>query len=168
LGSGRIAANKRDYEPDKPNKPLNPFALKAPYGISHITIVTRTDAMHEMGIALEIVEIVQASIPADQARARVARVNLKIGKLSALVPDSLRFCFEVAARDSRVAGAELVIEEVPVTACCRTCNHHWTLVEPVFVCPTCRGTAIQMLTGREMDIETIELLEEDPPHADHG
>jgi hydrogenase nickel incorporation protein HypA/HybF len=124
--------------------------------------------MHEMGIAMEVVEIVEASIPADQARARVARVNLRIGKLSALVPDSLRFCFEVAARETRVAGAELVIEEIPVTARCRICDYHWTLEEPLFVCPACRGTEIQMLTGREMDIETIELLEEDPPHAEQG
>ncbi len=124
--------------------------------------------MHEMGIALEIVEIVQASIPADQARARVARVNLKIGKLSALVPDSLRFCFEVAARETRAAGAELVIQEVPVTARCRSCAHGWTLDQPVFICPACQGTEIRMLTGREMDIESIELIEEDPSHVDQG
>ena len=122
--------------------------------------------MHEMGIAMEIVEIVQNSIPAGQERARVARVNLKIGKLTALVPDSLRFCFEVAARETRAAGAELAIEEIPVTARCQTCAHDWTLEKPVFVCPACQGTEVRMLTGREMDIESIELIEEDPPHVD--
>ena len=124
--------------------------------------------MHEMGIALEIVEIVRASIPADQPQARVARVNLKIGKLTALVPDSLRFCFEVAARESCAAGAELAIEEIPVTARCRDCGHHWTLEKPVFICPECQGTGVRMLTGREMDIESIELIEEDPTHADES
>jgi len=38
--------------------------------------------MHEMGIALQIVEITAASLPADLGEARVARVNLKIGKLA--------------------------------------------------------------------------------------
>jgi hydrogenase nickel incorporation protein HypA/HybF len=37
--------------------------------------------MHEMGIALQIVEIATASLPADLSEARVTRVNLKIGML---------------------------------------------------------------------------------------
>ena len=52
--------------------------------------------MHEMGIALQIVEIATASLPPDLGAARVTRVNLKIGKLAAVVPESLRFCFDVA------------------------------------------------------------------------
>lgn len=56
--------------------------------------------MHEMGIALQIVEIATASIPSNSGNVQVARVNLKIGKLAAVVPDSLRFCFDVAVKDT--------------------------------------------------------------------
>jgi hydrogenase nickel incorporation protein HypA/HybF len=41
--------------------------------------------MHEMGIALQIIEIATASLPADLGEARVAAVNLKIGKLAAVL-----------------------------------------------------------------------------------
>ena len=63
--------------------------------------------MHEMGIAMEIIRIAEDSIPADLAGSRVTKIKLKIGKLSAVVPSSLRFCFDVAGKESLVAGAEL-------------------------------------------------------------
>ena len=117
--------------------------------------------MHEMGVAMQIIEIAQASIPADMGGARVARVNLKVGKLSAIVPDSLRFCFEVVARDTPLAGAELHIEEIPVQACCNACRHEWAIDQPAFVCPACDSGEITLLSGRELDIESLELAEED-------
>lgn len=117
--------------------------------------------MHEMSIALQIVEIVTASLPEDLGAARVAAVNLKIGKLAAVVPESLRFCFDVAVKDTALAGAKLAIEEVPVVARCRDCNSRWTIDEPVFVCKTCESGSLEILSGRELDIESIEVLEEE-------
>ena len=117
--------------------------------------------MHEMGIALQIVEIASASLPPDLGAARVAAVNLKIGKLAAVVPESLRFCFDVAIKDTPLAGAKLVIEEVPVVARCQDCNARWTIDEPVFICQTCQSGSLDILSGRELDIESIEVVEEE-------
>ena len=117
--------------------------------------------MHEMGIALQIVEIATASLPADLGEARVAAVNLKIGKLAAVVPESLRFCFDVAVKDTPLAGAKLAIEEVAVVARCKDCNAQWTIDEPVFTCKTCQSGSLEILSGRELDIESIEVVEEE-------
>ncbi len=117
--------------------------------------------MHEMGIALQIVEIATTSLPADLGAARVAAVNLKIGKLAAVVPESLRFCFDVAVKDTRLAGAKLVIDEVPVVASCNYCDARWTIDEPVFICKTCQSGSLEILSGRELDIESIEVVEEE-------
>ena len=117
--------------------------------------------MHEMGLALEIIDIAAASIPADMVGARIERVNLAIGKMSAVVSESLRFCFEVARRDTPLEGAELHIEEIPVRARCKGCGVEWTVDEPVFRCPTCAGTAIEIISGRELDIQSIEIQEQD-------
>jgi hydrogenase nickel incorporation protein HypA/HybF len=122
--------------------------------------------MHEMGIAMEILKIVEDSIPADMAGARVRRVNLKIGKLSAVVPESLRFCFGVAADKSVAAGAELAIEEVPVDARCGDCGRQWTIETAVFICPACNSAKVEMLSGRELDIVSIEVAPEGEDHAD--
>ncbi len=117
--------------------------------------------MHEMGIALEIIDIVRASIPADMPDAVVARVNLKVGKLSAIVPESLRFCFEIAAKETQIAGAVLHIEAVPVTARCEACQREWEITEPVFSCEACGSGKVKLLSGKELDIVSIELSQED-------
>lgn len=122
--------------------------------------------MHEMGIVMEVIDIVKASIPADAADAQVACINLKIGKLSAVVPESLRFCFQVATEGTVLAGAKLVIDEIPVKARCSHCLHQWVVEQPVFICPSCNGRGIELLSGRELDILSIELLEADGDLAD--
>ena len=121
--------------------------------------------MHEMGIAMQIVEIATASIPGDMANASVARVNLKVGKLAAVVPESLRFCFEIVSKDTPLSGAQLVIEEIPVRARCNQCHKEWEITTPAFICTSCRSTAIELLSGRELDIHSIEIIDEDPQNA---
>ena len=103
--------------------------------------------MHEMGIALQIM--------------RVEKINLKIGKLAAVVPDSLRFCFDVAIKDTPLDGAELVIQELPVTARCKDCDIHWTINSPAFTCENCHSGSLEILSGRELDIESIEIAQKD-------
>ena len=117
--------------------------------------------MHEMGIALQIVEIAIASIPADLGEVRIARVNLKVGKLAAIVPDSLRFCFDVAVKDTPLDGAKLVIQELPVMARCKDCDTRWTISSPAFTCQNCNSGSLEILSGRELDVESIEIAQED-------
>ena len=118
-------------------------------------------SMHEMGIALQIIEIATASIPPDLEGVQVETVNLKIGKLAAVVPDSLRFCFDVAVQDTALEGAKLVIEELPVVAKCRDCGTQWTISGPAFKCENCDSGSLEILSGRELDIESIEIAQED-------
>jgi len=115
--------------------------------------------MHEMGIALQIIDIATASIPSDMADARVEKVNLKVGKLTAVVAESLHFCFEIAARETPLEGATLNIEEIPVVARCSDCRFEWTVDAPVFTCQRCDSQAIELLSGRELDIDSIEVMD---------
>jgi hydrogenase nickel incorporation protein HypA/HybF len=117
--------------------------------------------MHEMGIAMEIVDIAKASIPADMQGSKVRKVNLQVGKLSAVVPDSLRFCFDLVVKQTPLDGAELAIEEVPVVARCKDCHTEWTVTEAVFTCTNCQGGNIEILSGRELDITSIEIEDGD-------
>jgi hydrogenase nickel incorporation protein HypA/HybF len=122
--------------------------------------------MHEMGIAMQIIEIASASIPQDVPDVCVERVNLKIGKLAAVVPESLRFCFEIASRETPLAGAELHIDEIPVVARCKTCRTEWVVNGPVFTCTACNSGQIDILSGRELNIESIEIAEGESSHDD--
>lgn len=115
--------------------------------------------MHEMGIAMQIVEIATASIPDDMENAQVERVNLRVGKMAAVASESLRFCFEIVSKDTPLAGAELTIEEIPVTARCRKCNLEWTVTGLVFICKKCKSGSVDIISGQELDITSIEVAD---------
>lgn len=116
--------------------------------------------MHELSIALQIIKIVQKAIPDDDEKARVKKVHLNVGKLSAVVPGSLRFCFGVAVRETRLEGAELVINEIPVRARCRSCSHEWITDDFVFSCPACDSGSVEVVSGRELGVESIEIKDQ--------
>lgn len=113
--------------------------------------------MHEMGIAKQIIEIATSLIPDDMEDIPVERVNLKVGKLSSVVPDSLMFCFEILSIDTPLAGADLNIEVVPISARCNECQLEWIINEPIFICKKCKSGSIEIISGRELDITSIEL-----------
>jgi len=117
---------------------------------------------------MEVLRIAEESVPPGMTGIRIQRINLKIGRLSAVVTESLRFCFDVVAKDTLADGAELAIEEVSVNARCQDCGHQWTVDQPVFLCPACGGGHIDLLSGRELNIESIEIEEEDDADADQG
>ena len=63
--------------------------------------------MHELSITRNVVAIVSERAVGQ----RVTRVRLEIGRLSAVVPDSIRFCFDICAQGTPLEGAELEIVE---------------------------------------------------------
>jgi len=120
--------------------------------------------MHEMSIAIQIVEIAKAAVPADLEGAKVDFVDLRLGKLTAVVPDSLRFCFGIVSRDTTLAGAELRIDEVPVVVRCRDCGADSDIDEPPFICGSCTSGRLEIISGRELTVTSIEVA--DPPLAE--
>lgn len=108
--------------------------------------------MHELGIAMEVVEAVTARC----GGARVRRVELEVGRLSAVLPDALRFCFDSAAEGTLLEGAELAVLEIPGVARCRACGARLELDRPFGRCD-CGGTDLDWLSGEELKIRAIEV-----------
>ena len=77
--------------------------------------------MHEMSIAQSLLDIIFQESQTHQVK-RVIAVTLKVGELSAVETESLRFCFELIAQGTLVEGARLEIERVPVTCRCKGCG----------------------------------------------
>ncbi|WOJ90670.1 hydrogenase maturation nickel metallochaperone HypA [Methylocapsa polymorpha] len=110
--------------------------------------------MHEMGITQSIVAIVE-----EQAAGRkVTRVTLEIGKLAAIMPEAIRFCFDVVAQGGALDGATLDIIEVPGRARCLDCGAEVALVE-VFGRCGCGSCRLERLTGEELNIKSMEVEE---------
>ena len=116
--------------------------------------------MHEMGIAQQLVNIALDAIPSDIENPRVEKLSLRIGKLAAVVEHSLSFCLEVITKGTPLEGAQLVIESVPVCLRCETCQHQWQTDTPAFGCPECKTGQVTMISGREIEISSIELADD--------
>jgi hydrogenase nickel incorporation protein HypA/HybF len=110
-----------------------------------------------MGIALRILDIAISALPENPGEIRVESVNMKVGKLSGVVPETLRFCFSVACQDTPFAGAALTIEEVPIEAACTDCGARFTIEEPRFVCGKCGSGRVEIHSGRELTVTSLEL-----------
>jgi hydrogenase nickel incorporation protein HypA/HybF len=109
--------------------------------------------MHELGIAQEVVAIV-----AEHAgEARVMRVVLEIGRHALILPDSIRFCFDLCSEGTVAQGAELEIREVPGRALCRECGAEVVLEQPFGLC-ACGGCDLEWLSGDEIKIKEMEIV----------
>ncbi|MBN2243522.1 MAG: hydrogenase maturation nickel metallochaperone HypA [Acidobacteria bacterium] len=115
--------------------------------------------MHELGIAQNILEIVKQYVPGERA-ASVGKIRIRIGTMSGIVADSLGFCFSAILSGTDMQGAVLVTEEVPAACLCRDCGHRFTVEDFAFTCPSCGGANLELLSGRELEIVDIELLDE--------
>ena len=113
--------------------------------------------MHELSIAASIVESVTEAAAAYPG-ATVEAVRLRLGALSDVQQDSLRFCWELTVADTPLAGAALIITEIPIVVHCAHCEADVQLdTVQSFRCPRCGELAADLRQGKELEIESIEL-----------
>jgi hydrogenase nickel incorporation protein HypA/HybF len=108
--------------------------------------------MHELGVTQEIIALVSERAQG----AQVVRVVLEIGKLSAILPEAVRFCFDLCSEGTVVEGARLDIIETHGRARCRQCQAEIQLDRPFGRC-SCGSTDLEWLTGEELRIKEIEI-----------
>ena len=111
--------------------------------------------MHEIAIVSSLFEIIDRQV-AEHRIESISRVHLKVGELASVEPMTLTACFEVLAEGSVAQGAELVIESLPVMARCAPCDALFRVVKYQFQCPTCRGDAVDLVSGKELYIDSLE------------
>jgi len=112
-----------------------------------------------MGVAQQLVQIALDSIPGDIENPKVEKINLKIGRLAAVVESSLTFCFEIITKNTPLEKAVLNIDFISVIVQCKSCGRKREVENPVFQCPFCEKGEVQLLAGREIEIISIELAD---------
>ncbi len=116
--------------------------------------------MHELGIASNIVETVLFEIKKRHLK-KVNIIGLKIGALTDVVPEALRFGFDTLVADTPLKNTKLEIEMVPIKGTCNKCKTNFEVNEFIFVCPECSAVDITIVQGKELDIVYIEVDDED-------
>lgn len=110
--------------------------------------------MHELSITESVVTAVSNHVGPD---AKVTAVTLEIGKLSGVVGDSVRFCFELCAQGTPLDGARLDIIDVPGQAHCRQCLTDVVIDDFIPLC-TCGSADLEIFAGQELKITQVEVV----------
>jgi hydrogenase nickel incorporation protein HypA/HybF len=111
--------------------------------------------MHELSVSSAIVDTV---VRHAEGR-RVTAVRVRLGRLRQVVPASLAFYFELVSRETVCDGARLEQEVVPAALRCDDCAHAWEIDLPDFRCPQCGSGQVTVVTGEELEVESIEVEE---------
>jgi hydrogenase nickel incorporation protein HypA/HybF len=111
--------------------------------------------LHELGLSRAILDIVVRHA----GGGRVTVVNLRVGELRQVIPDTLAFYFGLVARGTLCEGARLEHELVVATLRCTACADEWKLEAPAFRCPSCGSSQVIVQSGEEFHVESIEVEE---------
>ena len=113
--------------------------------------------MHELSLCRSIHDIV------DRAREgrTVSAVNLQVGQLRQVVPDTLTYCWDLVCAGGPLAGSTLVVDHVPVVLDCRDCGERTTAVHAlVLTCGSCGSGAVDLSSGEELLVTSLDLVKE--------
>ena len=115
--------------------------------------------MHELGIMTSVLDTVE-NAAVDAGATRVISINLRIGEMTEAIEDALVFAFE-ALRDLPEYGlckdAQLVIEMVRPKSICLECCTEYEHDRFEMLCPICGSFATELIAGRELEIDSMEV-----------
>lgn len=111
--------------------------------------------MHEWTIADNLVRLVGEAARKENL-AEVSAVYVKVGVLRQVIPETLKTAFAHLIGETEFAGAELMIEEVPLAVRCRDCGSDAAGDDLAFTCGRCGSIDLEILAGAELFLDSLE------------
>ncbi len=113
--------------------------------------------MHELSVALNLLEGVQETALRDGID-KVLAVHVRVGALSGIAPDALKFSWELATAGTVAADSTLRIDAVPLVVFCERCERERApRAASGLVCPDCGGACPTIVRGRELQLVAMEV-----------
>ncbi|MGI5985894.1 MAG: hydrogenase maturation nickel metallochaperone HypA [Clostridiales bacterium] len=112
--------------------------------------------MHELGIVMEIVRVVE-DLAKEQDITEVDTIVLQIGELSPVVPKYIEECYPAAIDGTFMEKTKLEIEIIPGNAMCKNCGTVFNLLSRNGICPKCQKKEYEILSGKDFFIKEIRV-----------
>ncbi len=112
--------------------------------------------MHEMSIALGIVQLAEKKAKESNAR-YISKINIQIGTLSGIEIDSFEFAWPLAVKETLLEKAVKILDVVPAKAKCSDCNHDFDIHNIYDACPKCGSYFKHIYQGKELKVKYIEI-----------
>jgi hydrogenase nickel incorporation protein HypA/HybF len=112
--------------------------------------------MHEASITESMLSL--ALEKAREAKAgKITGINLVVGELAGVVPECVQFYFDAISKNTAAEGAKLNFEFKPTQIRCRKCDYVFTPADHKWECPKCHETNVEIASGRECYMESLEV-----------
>jgi hydrogenase nickel incorporation protein HypA/HybF len=116
--------------------------------------------MHELAICRGILDVAGAALAERAPGVAVSSVAVRIGRLTGIDPECLRSYFDLLVAHTPLAGAVLRIEQATILGRCRACSAEFVVESSEFTCPACRTGAVDLMSGQELQVISLETVEE--------
>ena len=112
--------------------------------------------MHEQSIVQSLLTLALENAEKADAR-KILSINIVVGDYTGIVEDAVNFYFSFLSKDTIAAGAAIHYTHVPGQLRCRDCDLLFPLQKHDYRCPTCEGRRMEIVGGRELYIENMEV-----------
>ncbi len=112
--------------------------------------------MHEVGLMENALAIALDYARREKAN-RIHQIALRVGDLSGVEPEALRFAFDVVTQGTIAAQAELKIESCSTLCFCSSCQAEFRPTELGYECPDCHTWSTSILQGKELELASLEV-----------
>jgi hydrogenase nickel incorporation protein HypA/HybF len=112
--------------------------------------------MHELSVTEELLKVVLEHARKASAK-QVLKVNVVIGDLTGFVSESIQFYFDILSKGTEAEKASLEITRIPSRVRCHDCKKEFQPDGGDWRCPDCAGFIEEVLGGRELYVESIEV-----------
>ena len=109
--------------------------------------------MHELSLTTNLLRDAISAADGEPVRA----VRIRVGPLSGVVIESLRFAFEALTPGTPAQGARLDIEETSVSFHCPACGADYETPVGSYQCPACGSPNGELRGGDELELVSIEV-----------
>jgi hydrogenase nickel incorporation protein HypA/HybF len=111
--------------------------------------------MHEFALIDNIIKICEETAQT-HGLSKIIAVQICIGKMRQVVPETMQFAFCIAAKETRCEAAKLEMDFLPIRLLCKECQHEFPVEDKLFQCPSCKSGALRVIQGQELFIKSIE------------
>ena len=122
--------------------------------IHYPVFVEKILAMHELSLALEVVDL--ASREAEKNRiAAIMEITIEVGNLSGVEADAFEMALDLVVKDTLLENAGRKIIRITGKGRCTACDLEFEMKNILNCCPECNCYPSEIIGGREFRVVSI-------------
>ena len=117
--------------------------------------------MHELGIVFHIIDKVEKIAKENNVK-EVSKINIEIGEVSLVIPKYFQDVWKWAIKKTEyMKNCECNIIVLEAISYCKNCEQTFKTTTFAKICPHCLSDNTYLVTGDEVNIKDIEIIEND-------